>query len=433
MPTYVGDASRIPPLFRQVSFLRLALAVFLFNAGYSIYLFLFNFYLAAQGMHEARMGSLTAAMVLGGVLGALPIAHVANRIGSFRVLAISLLFCGVFLGLRPLSGAFLVQWFLAAVSGFFLVGWSVLIFPLIAAAVRCQERAGAFQILFGLATGAGCVGAIVGGHLPGICARFLPRLSPAGSDRLGLFLAAALVALSSLSLPRGKTLEPATTLTRMRLTRRLIFLFAISAWWAFLLGAVNPFSGIYFLAQFRMGISTIGSFFFLVQAGVALALLVVGAGRLSSLPVWVLFLGAQLLVALSLWGMATHLLWLAEAAYLTFMLAQQFSQPALQSLLLHSASSSERNSIEGWNILLTTVSQSISAQIFGLCWGHWGYSAILPFLALATLLVVALEAIVHASLAKQSEELPVAQRQETCRRQDEALHRSGTEQASAER
>jgi predicted MFS family arabinose efflux permease len=391
-----------PSLLRQAGFLRLALGIFVFNAGYSVYLFLFNFFLAAQGQNEARMGSLTGAMVLGGVLGALPAPRAANRFGSVRTLAISLLFSGVFLALRLCPVPFLVQWIFAAASGFFLIGWTVLIFPLIAATVPQERRASAFQLLYGLATGAGCIGAIIGGNLPGLCARFLPLLSQPGRERLVLLAAAALVCLSALSLPHAQSAEPVTILTRLRPTRRLAGLLAISAFWAFLLGAMNPFSGIYFLAQFRMGISAIGGFFFLVQAVAALGLFLLGASRLSSLPARKLFLGSQLLVALSFLGLSAHLLWLAEAAYLLFMLAQQCSQPALQSLLLHSASASERNSIAGWNTLFTAIFQSIAAQAFGIIWGHWGYAAILPLLALATLLATAIAAFCQNDPAPES-------------------------------
>lgn len=381
----------LPPLLRQRAFLRLAAAVFLFNAGYSIYLFLFNFFLSSQGQHEIRMGSLTGAMVLGSVLGAMPVARAANRFGSVRSLAISLILCGGFLGLRLLPTPFVLQWSLAAASGFFLSAWTVLIFPLIAATVQQEERASAFQILYGLATGAGCVGAAVGGGFPSLCARFLPLLSQTGRERLGLLLAAALVCLSALVLPHQEATEPVTALTRLRPSRRLVVLLIFSSLWAFLLGALNPFSGIYFLVQFHMRIAAIGGFFFLVQAVVALALLVFGASRLSSLPTWTLFLGTQLLVAISFLGMATSSLWPAEAAYLLFMLAQQFSQPALQSLLLHRASATERNSIAGWNTLFTTIFQAISAQAFGMLWDHWGYSTVLPFLALFTLLTAGVE------------------------------------------
>lgn len=386
------NSLRFPPLIRRAGFLRLALAVFLFNAGYSIYLFLFNFFLESQGQHEARMGSLIAAMVLGGVLGAVPVARVANRFGSVRSLAISLIFCGIFLGLRLLPFPLFVQWFLAAASGFFLSAWTVLIFPLIASTVRLEERAGAFQILYGLATGAGCVGALAGGSLPSLCARFLPLLSLTDRERIGLFLAAALVSVSAFSLPRRQVEEPVTTFTRLRPTRRLVALLAVSALWAFILGAMNPFSGIFFFVQFRMKLPAIGGFFFVVQAVVASGLLIFGSSRLSSLPAGTLFLAAQLLVAGSFLGMAVHLLWLTEAAYLLFMLAQQFSQPALQSLLLHSASATERNSIAGWNTLFTTVFQSISAEVFGVFWAHWGYSTVLPLLALLALLIVLVEA-----------------------------------------
>lgn len=396
------NALRISPLLGQPGFLRLALAVVLFNAGYSIYIFLFNFFLESQQQHESRMGALTGAMVLGGALGALPVGRLANRLGSVRTLAMSLAGAGILLGLRLLPVGFLLQWLLAAASGVFLAGWTVLIFPLIAGLVPQDRRDGAFQIFYGLATGAGCLGAIVGGNFPSLCARFLPMLLLTNRERLGLLAAAALVCLSAFSLPRMQTAEPETALLPLRPSRRLTGLLTLSAWWAFLLGAINPFSGIYFLNQFHMQVSAIGWYFFVVQAVVALGLLAAGASRLSSLPAWKLFLGAQLLVALSILGLGTRLLWFAQAAYLLFMLAQQFSQPAMQSLLLHRASQTARNSIAGWNTLFATLAQSISAPVFGLLWAHWGYSAVLPLLALLTFLTTAAVAAIPMSWAHPS-------------------------------
>lgn len=333
---YGTKTRQISALLRQAGFLRLALAVFLFNAGYSIYTFLFNFFLASEGHHEGRMGSLTAAMVLGGVLAALPVARAANCWGSSRTLALLLALSGVFLALRLVPSPFAVQWILAALSGLFLCGWTVLIFPLIAAVTVDEQRSGAFQILYGLATGASCVGAVVGGNLPALCMRVLPVLSSTGAQRIGLLLGAALVCLSSLSLPRIEAPHRMETVARTRPPRRLVTLLLVSTLWAFLLGALNPFSGIFFQSQFRMALPAIGGFFFLVQAIVAVGLMVAGASRCSRLPGRILFPAAQVVAAASFLGMATRTLWLAEAAYLSFMFAQQLAQPVLQALLLNS-------------------------------------------------------------------------------------------------
>jgi predicted MFS family arabinose efflux permease len=398
MPQNGLKARQIPTLLREAVFLRLALTVFLFNAGYSIYMLLFNFLLASEGQHEARMGSLTGAMVLGGVLGALPASQAANRWGCSKTLSVSLIFCSVFLGLRLVPSPFAVQWVLAALSGLFLSGWMVLIFPLIAAIAAEKQRASAFQILYGLATAAGCAGAVVGGNLPALCTRVLPRLSATDAQRIGLLLGAVLVCLSTLSLPQTKAEKRVQTVAGIHPTKRLTTLLLASALWAFLLGALNPFSGIFFQSQFRMELPAIGDFFFLVQAIVAIGLIMTGASHLARLPGWIIFLGAQLVVAAAFLGMATRALWLAEAAYLSFMFAQQLSQPVLQAMLLHSTSTAERNSIAAWNTMLTAIAQSIAAPAFGLLWGHWGYATVLPFLALATVLAAGSAATsLHAS------------------------------------
>jgi MFS family permease len=338
------------------------------------------------------MGTLAGAMVLGGVLGALPVAKAANRLGTARTLAICLMLGGVFLVPRLLDLPLVLQWTLAAVSGLFISGWTVLIFPLIAAAVKPDEQTRAFQILFSLATGSGCVGALLGGSLPGLCLRLFPTLSVASSQRMVLLLAAILMILSAFLLPGKVQAKPIEKRAAgFRPDRRLRVILAVSLAWAFLLGALNPFAGVFFQRQFQLPLPLIGHYFFWVQAGVAVAMLLAGVSRIAVLPRSVLFVGAQLLVAGSFFGLAAQHLWQAEAAYLFFMFAQQFSQPLLQSMLFHSATVEERNLIAGWNSLLTAIVQALAAQVFGVLWARCGYTTLLPLLALLTLLIVAME------------------------------------------
>jgi predicted MFS family arabinose efflux permease len=373
-------------------FLRLAIAVFLFNAGYSLYLFLYNFWLSADGQHEGRMGALASATVLGGILGALPTAKAANRWGGSRTMTWSLLACGVVLGFRLYPAPFFMQWALALISGCFLCGWTVLIFPLIAAVSAEHERASAFQFLFGLATGAGCVGAIVGGYLPGAL-HVLYGLTAVSAQRASLLLGAVVICLSTLAIPAIGEGGPIAHLQKIRTTEWRTGILALSALWALLLGALNPFSGIYFQNQFQMKLPAIGGFFFVVQAATAIGLMVIGSSRLSRVPQWGLFASAQLVVAMTLEAMSTHSLPVAETGYLLFMFSQQIAQPALQSLLLRNTTEIERNKIAAWNAIACATAQAIAAQFAGLLWASWGYSAALPFLALATALTAVVSAI----------------------------------------
>lgn len=377
-------------------FWRLALSVFLFNAGYSIYIFSFNFYLAAGGLHEARMGALASAMVLGGVLGALPAAQAANRWGSARALAGFLALCALLLALRLLAAPVPVQWCLALLSGLFLSGWTVLIFPLIAAVTPEHNRPAAFQILYGLATGAGCIGALAGGYLPALCMHSLASLNQMRALAFCLLAAAALVLLPTLllaTLPCAAA-EAMESTPYFRPSRRMLVLLAVSLVWAFWLGALNPFSGIFFQARFQMDLPAIGGFFFVVQGVVAAVLMLVGISRMARISSWALLAAAQLLVALSFAGMAMRWVRMAQAAYLLFMLAQQLSQPALQSILLGGASETGRNRIAAWNTMLTAGAQAVAAQVFGLLWNCWGYGRVLPYLAAATALSAAGTALV---------------------------------------
>ena len=373
-------------------FLRLAIAVFLFNAGYSLYLFLYNFWLSADGQHEGRMGALASATVLGGILGALPTAKAASRWGGSCTMKWFLLACGVVLGLRLCPAPFFLQWALALISGCFLCGWTVLIFPFIAAVSAEQERASAFQILYGLATGAGCMGAIAGGYLPGAM-HVLYGLTAVNAQRASLLLGAGVICLSTLAIPAIGVGGHIARLQKIRMAKRRIGMLALSALWALLLGALNPFSGIYFQSQFQMKLPVIGSFFFVVHAATAIGLMVAGSSRLSRVPQWRLFASAQLIVAMTLAAMSTHSLPVAEAGYLLFMLMQQIAQPALQSLLLQNATEDERNEIAAWNTIACATAQGIAALFAGLLWARWGYSAGLPVLALATTLAAVISTI----------------------------------------
>lgn len=386
------------------SFVRLAVTVFLFNAGYSIYMFLFNFYLAAQGWHEDRMGALTSATVLGGLAGAIPVARLANHWGAARAMAATLAGSGLLLALRLLVLPFPAQWLLAALSGLLLCGWTVLIFPLIADLTQEADRPRAFQLLYGLATAAGCVGALAGGALPHLLQEQMHLSHPAEAERFALLLACLLIFFSPLALPRSMQGVDEQTAQPLRLSRKLLLLLAASALWAFLLGAINPFAGIYFQSHFHLQLATIGNYFFVVQAVVALVLVLAGlTGMGRQTPLW-LWIAAQILVAACCAALALHSLALAQAAYLLFMVAQQLAQPALQQLLLADADATGRNRMAAANALLTALAQAAAAQTFGLVWSQWGYARALPLLALAPLLLAMATAAWLRNPASQNQE-----------------------------
>jgi len=380
----------------QPTFVRLAAVVVLFNVGYSTFQFLFNFYLAARGLNEARMGLLTSAMVLGGMAGALPAARLAGRWGTARTLGFALAGTGAVLLMRLMAAPLWVEWLLAFGSGAFLCGWTVLIFPLIAAHVKAEEQTRAFQLLYGLATGSCCAGAMLGGQLPQLFKQCWPALAEANRERVVLLLAAVLVMSAGCFLPQAAEAKMADkNTTRFRPSSRLIALLAVSAAWALLLGAFNPFAGIYFQQQFQMGIATIGNYFFLVQILVALGLLAAGLRVGQRLSPTMQFVLLQALVAGAFLLLGSHRMRTAQLAYLGFMLAQQLAQPILQTLLFAAGPVPHRNQIAGWNGLGTALMQALAAQAMGLLWVRVGCAPLLLALAAAAALLAAIQCVLQ--------------------------------------
>lgn len=361
-----------PPL------LRLASAIFLMNAGYSIYLFLFNFYIASQGMAENWMGMLQGAMILGGVFGALPAGLCANRVGLRATLYSALGMAGLLLALRTLPVPAFLQLVLALLSGFFLSFWTVLIFPAIAAVVDTKERSAAFSWLYGLGIASGCFGALIGGWLPTL----LP-FSALAARRDGLLVGAILIALSAVLLPADQQAGVVAPLEPM--PGNLLPLLLASALFAFLLSTFNPFAGIFFVARFQLSLSTIGNFFSLVQILVALALCLLGSFVTRHFSPVAGLIGLQCATGLALAALALPALPLVAGSYLVFMIAQQLFQPALQALCMNQPSARLRATVAAWNALGCALAQAISTPLAGTLFHAYGYRPVLPLLGLSML------------------------------------------------
>jgi MFS family permease len=357
---------------------RLAMAIVLFNTGYSIYLFLFNFYLAAQGRAENWMGVLQGVMILGSVFGTLPAGRCANRYGLRPTLAFSLAISGLLLALRPLAAPPALQLALALASGFFLSAWTVLIFPAIAATIDAEARATVFPWLYGLGIASGCLGALVGGWLPTL----LP-IAPLAARQSGLFVGAILIALTALLLPPDRQASLLAALAPMQ--KNLLPLLLASALFAFLLGCFNPFAGIFFATRFQLSLAAIGNFFFVVQILVALALALVGASAAQRFSPSCLLIGLQCAAGLTLAAMALPTLRIAAGSYLLFMIAQQLAQPALQALCMNQPSPQAQATVAARNALGIALAQAAATPLAGQLFRTYGYPHILPLLGLLTI------------------------------------------------
>ena len=322
------------------------------------------------------MGLLQGALVLGSVFGTLPAGLLANRLGLRPALGASLLVSGLLLSLRTCFESMTLQISFAFLAGYFLSAWTVLIFPAMAARVKPIDRSTIFPLLYGLGVASSCVGALLGGWLP-----VLFRLHPLAARKTGLLLGAALIALTCLFLPAD---NPATPIARLdRLEKRFLPLLFSSAFLAFFLACFNPFAGVFFAARFQLSLPSIGNFFFLVQALTALGLL--GNAAMHSFSSRRLLCLLQLLAGILLAAMAIPSLRTARASYLLFMLAQQLTQPALQTLCMNQPAARTRTTVASLNALTCALAQALATPLAGSLFRSYGYGRTLPMLGLLTM------------------------------------------------
>jgi MFS family permease len=78
-------------------------AAFFFDAGFSVYVFLFNLYLLDLHFNEKAIGLVNGALALGGLAGTLPVGALGRRFGLRPLL----LFCFV---AAPLVGVLRAVW-----------------------------------------------------------------------------------------------------------------------------------------------------------------------------------------------------------------------------------------------------------------------------------------------------------------------------------
>lgn len=370
--------------------MRLAAAIVCFNTGYSIYFFLFNFFLSSQGRDEHWMGLLQGALILGSVFGSLPAGLLANRLGLRPTLALSLLLSALLLSSITFFESTTLQIISAFCSGFFLSAWTVLIFPAMAAQIKPIDRSTVFPWLYGLGVASGCLGALLGGWLP-----VLFSLHTLQARQAVLLFGAFLIAASCLFLPAD---QPEASVARLaRPEKRFLPLLLTSALFAFFLGSFNPFSGVFFASRFQLSVKTVGNFFSVVQILTALALWKnPAARRLSSAP---LLCALQLLAGVLLAALALPSLPTAALCYLLFMLAQQLAQPALQTLCMNQPTAHARTTVASWNTLGCALAQAAATPLAGCLFRSYGYGGTLPLLGLLTAACAFLWLLLQASPA----------------------------------
>jgi predicted MFS family arabinose efflux permease len=352
----------------------------LFNFPLFIFFLHYNLFLLDLGFREDFVGTVNSALRVGSMLGTIPAALIAHRLGLRRSLIAVVLATSAAEVMRAIAGARMPLAVLALVSGCAFAVWAVVMTPLIAAAAPEKRRATAYSVFFASMMSTGIAGSWLGGLLPSVI----------HSRRTVLLCAAAFSALAVLPALRLKEFPRAPVGARIYPRSRFLALYLFAfAIWHLATGTFNPFNNVYFK---RLGFADqrIGSVFALaqlVQVGALLAAPLI-IRRLGLLNGIVVMMAAT---ALALGGLAMQPPEAgAVAAYIGYMSFQWMSEPGLNTLLMNRVEERERTGASALNYVVAFGAQALAAYAGGAMFSRLGYGPALAGAAALALLAAVL-------------------------------------------
>jgi MFS family permease len=365
-------------------------AAFFFDAGFSVYFFLFNLYLLDFHFNEKAIGLVNGALTLGALVGTLPVGILGRRIGLRPLL----LFCFVAAPLVGVSRAFWMwepaQIGLAFLAGMVMCTWTVSFLPAVASLTTEESRTSAFSLIFSVGVGTSALGGAVCGYLPQWLRMAGFSMQSADVKRLILLsscvlAAAGILAVLRLRLPaRANDGEDAVSawkaaawLRGFKLNAFLRRFLPCMALWSAVLAAFTPFANVYLSRDLHIPLVRIGLIFSLAQvvqltAGLFLPLLMRALGMINGI------VATQLATALSLALLAAaHHEGLAILLYLSFSAAQWMSSPALYNLLMNETPEVERSPAAAMTMFSNALVGSVTTAGAGILLSRFGYAPVL--------------------------------------------------------
>ncbi|MGB9030853.1 MAG: MFS transporter [Acidobacteriaceae bacterium] len=378
-------------------------AAFFFDAGFSVYFFLFNLYLLDFHFNEKAIGLVNGALTLGALVGTLPVGALGRRMGLRPVL----LFCFV---AAPLTGVARAFWMwepaqigLAFLAGMVMCTWTVSFLPAVANLTTEKNRTSAIGLTFSVGVGTSALGGAVCGYLPQWLRMARFSMQSAEVKRLILLASSALAAAGMIAVLRlhlpartenggttGSVWRGATWLRGFKLNAFLRRFLPCMALWSAVLAAFIPFANVYLSRDLHLPLVRIGLIFSLAQvvqltAGLFLPLLVRVLGLINSI------VATQLATALSLALLAAaHHEGLAIVLYLSFSAAQWISSPGLYNLLMNETPEAERSPASAMTMFSNALLSSIATAAAGILLTRFGYAPVLLGIAGFALAIAAL-------------------------------------------
>ncbi len=399
------------------SFWKFFAAAFFFDAGFALYFFLFNLYLADLHYSERAIGSVNAAFTVGSLLGTLPAGEFTRRWG-IRPLLLLCFSAAPLLGIaRALCPGLTQQISLAFLMGLAMSCWGVCFLPAVARLTTPSTRSSAFSLIFAVSVGTSALGGFLCGELPGWIASGGLVLSAADVKRLLLVASCCVSALGvsallPLRIPSpehavspGAAPELAGWKETWRLDKFLAGLIPCMALWAGILAVTGTFASVYLSRQFQVPLRSLSWIFScaqILQLGATLLMprMIVTLGRKNAITL-VQAAAAAALLALGLTHAASVAIWL----YLALSVAQWMSSPVLYDLLMHVTPDSHRSTVAAMTMFGNGVSGAVATALSGILLSRFGYGVVLPLLSIAAIVI----AVVFRRINRDTEAAPMVE------------------------
>ena len=365
-------------------------AAFFFDAGFSVYFFLFNLFLLDHHFSDRSISLIGGAVTFGSLVGTLPAGMLARRIGVRPILVLCFL-------TAPALGILRAVWIwepaqigLAFLAGVAMCSWGVCYLPAVARLTTEENRTSAFSLILSASIGTGMLGGIVCGYLQQWLGMAGIAMHAAEVKRLILLVACGIALIGllpvlRLRIPSQSPEEPVADIQParrhwMRLWKSHSFLIRylpLMALWSAVLAAFTPFANVYLSRDLHIPMDKIGLTFSAVQAvqlcmGLVTPLMFRVLGLVNGI------VATQLVAAFSLAFMAgARHGRLAIALYLTFSAAQWMSSPGLYNLVMNETPDAERSTAAAMTLFCNALAGSAATAGAGIMFTRFGYPPVL--------------------------------------------------------
>ena len=372
---------------------------FFYDAGLSIYVFLFNLYLLDFNFNERAIGLIGGSLMLGSLIGTLPVGVLARRIGLRPLLIFSLIASPLIFVLRTIWVWEPAQLVIAFLAGISLSTWGVCFLPAVAKVTTERNRPAAFGLLFSAGIGTGALGGILCGYLPLWLKGAGFIMQPAAVKRLILLGACGMallgiVPLLSLRFPAPAETEPLVEakpeagkwLRGLKVHPFLLRYLPLMTLWAVILNSFPPFANVYLSRQLHIPLAHIGVIFSSAQVlqffmGLVAPAVLRWLGLINGIVAMLAFMA----VSLGAMDAAGHG-GLTIAFYLAFAGTQWMSTSGLYSLLMNEMPDKDLSTASAMMMFCNTLAGSAATAGAGILFTRFGYPRVVA--GIATLAVV---------------------------------------------